>query len=230
MALPAKALYSFGIRSTKPLNLPDFLIIGAPKAGTTWLAENLDFHPQIFMGKRPGTSNPLEADGPSLIWTREPAGGTYQVVRFIRMLIEFWDRVSLAEQEGIIGRRRDTGAPLDGTRERDVPDYARDPAGALTPLDSHTRLANPRTADSAPGRILRRGYNYDAGLLPGGGLDAGLIFCAYQQDIRRQFEAVQRRLADDPLNDYVRPFGGGYFFVLPGVTSGDDWYGRGLLG
>ncbi len=60
MALPAKALYSFGLRSTKPLNLPDFLIIGAPKAGTTWLAENLDFHPQIFMGKRPGTSNPLE--------------------------------------------------------------------------------------------------------------------------------------------------------------------------
>ena len=60
LSLPAKAMYSFGIRSTKTLFLPDFLIIGAPKAGTTWLAENLDCHPQIFMGKRPGTSDPTE--------------------------------------------------------------------------------------------------------------------------------------------------------------------------
>jgi hypothetical protein len=60
MSLPEKALYSFGIRSTKSLCLPDFLIIGAPKAGTTWLAENLDAHPQIFMGKRPWCHDPTE--------------------------------------------------------------------------------------------------------------------------------------------------------------------------
>ena len=60
MSLPEKALYSFGIRSTKALCLPDFLIIGAAKAGTTWLAENLDAHPQIFMGKRPGCRDPSE--------------------------------------------------------------------------------------------------------------------------------------------------------------------------
>ena len=47
----------------------------------------------------------------------------------IRMFVEFWDRVSIDEQERMFGRRRDNGAPLDANGEFDTPDFATDPRG-----------------------------------------------------------------------------------------------------
>jgi len=123
----------------------------------------------------------------------------------------------------------DSGRPLDGSGEFDAPDYAADPNGDVIPLDAHIRLANPRTRATARQRIVRRSYNYDLGVDENGNLQADHIFVAYQQDVQRQFETIQKRLTDEPLVDYVQPFGGGYFYTLPGIRHGNDWYGRALL-
>jgi deferrochelatase/peroxidase EfeB len=192
-----------------------------------------------LFGFRDGTSNPDPTDAKlmdRLVWVKpgagEPrwtAGGTYQVVRTIRMHVEFWDRVGMFEQTNMIGRDRVTGAPLGGTNEFEDPRYDLDPHGKRIPLSAHIRLANPRTPATEDQRILRRPYNYDRGLDEAGDLDQGLLFVAFNQDIARQFETVQKRLEEEEMADYITPVGGGYYFVPRAAAGSGDWVGSGMF-
>ncbi|GIF00004.1 Dyp-type peroxidase [Paractinoplanes rishiriensis] len=200
--------------------------IAVPGLRRRWSIDG--FHPvghgagvRNLFGFREGDGNPDAADRDlmsRLVWVQpgdgEPdwcVGGTYQVVRLIRMAMPSWDSDPVAEQERVIGRKKDTGAPLGGERVTDAPDLG----GDQIAVDAHIRLANPRTPESEAHRILRRGYSYRRTPEVAGVDDAGQIFVCYQRDVERGFATIQRRLAGEALEKYLLPFGGGYYFVLP---------------
>ena len=96
-------------------------------------------------------------------------------------------------------------------------------------LDGHIRLANPRLPETQKNRILRRGFNYSQGFDRAGQLDQGLLFVCFQKSLEDGFLAVQNRLNGEALEEYITPFGGGLFFILPGVTSPDRFLADQLL-
>src|SRR6266508_4274276 len=196
--------------------------------------------PRNLFGFKDGTEN-LKAEDTALleqhVWVAPGdgpdwlAGGSYLVIRKIRMLTESWDRTPLGEQEAIIGRAKGSGAPVGRTGEFDPVDFAtRGPDGEpLLAMDAHVRLAHPDTNGGV--RLLRRGYNYVDGSDGLGRLAAGLFFMAYQRDPRRQFVPVQARLArQDRLNEYIRHISSGLFACLPGAHDATDFLGSRLLG
>lgn len=178
--------------------------------------ELLNEHVWATAGSRPGED-----------WM---AGGSYLVSRRIRMHIEIWDRTSLREQEGLIGRAKGEGAPLSGGKEFTAPDFAMKGKDGepLIPMDAHVRLAHADQNDGV--RMLRRGYNYTDGSDGLGHLDAGLFFIAFVKDPRTHYVPMQMTMAkEDALAlEYLKHTGSGLFAVPPGIKPG-GFIGEGLF-
>lgn len=190
-----------------------------------------------LMGQLDGTDNPTPAQpgfaekifvgqdgGPE--WLR---GGSYLVVRRIRMLLDDWDVLSRPQQEAVIGRRKDTGAPLSGGSEHTPPDYtAQNATGGLAiPPDAHIRLANPTANQGAT--ILRRGFSYDRGVRPDGAPDAGLLFLAFQADPANGFIPIQQHLSDADALSTLIVHEASALFAVPGGCAPGGYPGRPLI-
>jgi deferrochelatase/peroxidase EfeB len=195
--------------------------------------------PRNLFGFKDGTANIKAEETQALddqVWV--PAsdgadwmtGGSYLVTRKVRMMIENWDRTSLAEQEAVIGRKKGTGAGIGQNDEFATLDFTRKSADGdpMIPIDSHVRLAHPDFNSGA--RLLRRGYNFVDGSDGLGRLDAGLFFMAYQRDPRKQFVPIQTQLArNDAMNEYVRHVSSSLFACPPGVAGPDGYWGASLF-
>ncbi len=208
--------------------------IGGSRIQLRWLQAGFDEPPakandgsgRNLFGTKDGTANLDRTDDARMrrnVWVAPGDGptwmidGCYQVYRRITMNLISWDDSDLDEQENVIGRKKDTGAPFGANGEFDPVDPSK------LPVDSHVRLANPRTGpDSENERILRRGYSFHDGLNPTTrAYDAGLAFVAYQRDPRRQFITIQQRLAEqDALNEYLTHTASGIFAIPPGAPAG----------
>ena len=216
-------------------NIPDQMVLKWKVEGSVPVlpaaADGKSESARNFLGFRDGSANPDPGDHGlmgRMLWVADKPGpawaqhGSYQAVRIIRNFVERWDRTNLGEQERIIGRMKMSGAPLDNPHSSEFhePDFPRDPEGKATPMDAHIRLANDRSPAAQANLMLRRPFNYSLGVTKSGQLDQGLLFIAYQADLEQGFIAVQNKLNGEPLEEYIKPTGGGYFFALPGFAPG----------
>ncbi|WP_079063633.1 iron uptake transporter deferrochelatase/peroxidase subunit [Streptacidiphilus griseoplanus] len=191
-----------------------------------------------LMGQLDGTNNPRPSDasftadvfvpreGADPAWM---AGGSYAVVRRIRMLLDNWENLPVDRQERVIGRRKSDGAPLSGGTETTEVDLSRrNPDGTLAvPADAHIRVAAPAANSGAT--MLRRGFSYHDGFRADGAPDAGLLFIAFQSDPLTGFVPVQRKLAGaDSLSRFVRHEASG-LYAVPGGAAPGGYVGQALL-
>jgi len=203
--------------------------------------------PRNLMGFKDGTNNPSISNPKAMdkfVWvgTEGPGwlqGGSYMVVRRIRIALEHWDRMKVAFQEETVGRQKYSGAPLGGKKEFDALALdATDKDGEpVIAENAHVRLAASETNDGA--QILRRGYSYNDGVnftaerwppwRQGLEYDAGLFFVCFQRDPRTGFTRIFERMAKfDMMNQFVTHVGSGLFVCPPGATT-DRYIGQALF-
>ncbi|MFF8384062.1 iron uptake transporter deferrochelatase/peroxidase subunit [Streptomyces kanasensis] len=190
-----------------------------------------------LMGQVDGTGNPkptepgfdrhvFVAAGGAQPWM---TGGSYAVVRRIRMLLDDWDALPLKHQEAVIGRRKSDGAPLTGGTETTEPDLDKlGPDGKpVIPADAHARISAPEQNGGAT--MLRRPFSFHDGIGPDGTPDAGLLFVCWQADPTRAFVPVQRKLdRGDALSAFIRHEASA-LFAVPGGPADGEYVGQRLL-
>ncbi|EIP86836.1 Dyp-type peroxidase [Burkholderia humptydooensis MSMB43] len=195
--------------------------------------------PRNLMGFKDGTMNPPRSDPAAMnqfVWAGDegPAwmkGGTYTVVRRIRITLEHWDGTELGFQEQVVGRHKYSGAPL-GKRNEFEPldlDAADKDGNPVIPDNAHARLASPQANNGA--QILRRAYSYNDSTnfyierwppwRQQTEYDAGLMFVAHQRDPRTGFIPINEKLAKlDIMNQFTTHVGSAIFACPPGARPG----------
>ncbi len=219
----------------------------APAAAVRWQMNGFSRTPgaterprtvRNLMGQLDGTNNPRPADADfhravfvsgltgAHSWMN---GGSYAVLRRIRMLLDPWERLPLERQEAVIGRRKADGAPLSGGTETTPVDLAKiDRDGSLAIAgDAHIRVAAAQSNDGA--KMLRRGFSFHDGFDADGSPDAGLLFVAWQAAPLDGFIKVQLKLdGADALSRFVRHEASAVFAVPPAARPG-EYVGQALL-
>jgi dye decolorizing peroxidase len=193
-----------------------------------------------LMGQVDGTRNPKPSDPdfdrrifvPAKVPAGTPewmAGGSYAVVRRIRMLLDDWEELTVTRQEQVIGRRKSDGAPLTGGTESTEPELdRRGPDGDLViPSNAHSRITRPDSNGGAA--MLRRPFSFHDGIGTDGAPDAGLLFICWQADPLKGFVPVQRKLdRGDALSKFIRHEASG-LFAVPGGARRGEYVGQRLL-
>ena len=154
-----------------------------------------------------GTGNPKGEDRIPVVGIPdgEPhAGGSFLVLRKIREDLSRWDRLTVDEQERVVGRKKADSAKL-------APPES-------TPRTSHRLKSSYRDADGEEVEILRRSFPYDEGG------EAGLIFICFVADLL-QFEQVKgqmvsehtggERVGKDAIEDFYTTVSGGLLLRAP---------------
>ena len=212
--------------------------LSRPKTGGT---------PRNLMGFKDGTRNVDVTDPAEMakfVWVGDEGpdwlrGGSYLVIRRIRMALEHWDSTKVAFQEQTMGRAKLSGAPIGGHHEFATPDFKATDADGNYKIaeNSHVRMAAPEMNGGI--KILRRPYSYNDGTnvtaerwppwREGLEYDAGLVFIAYQRDPRTGFVPIFKKMSRmDMLNQFTTHTGGGLFAIPPGIQYG-GYLGQQLL-
>jgi deferrochelatase/peroxidase EfeB len=211
----------------------NFIRLSSGTATLNWMQEGFISSgssgqtPRNLFGFKDGTANKLhqtEAGYKDVIWAGEDEptwlqGGTYMAFRKVRMLLEVWDRSSLADQEDTFGRHKESGAAYGTKGEFDKV------VTSQMPIDAHVRLAK-----ESKQLIHRRGYSYTDGVDPlTGNVNAGLLFISYQRNPEEQLVPMLKLMqSKDALNAYAVHVASGLFACPRGLREG-QYIGQNIL-